>query len=233
MLYVIIAEEYDFFSKEKELLKKKLHIESEYEILNSEHAIAVFEEFYSDGFFEKPTFCLIYKYLFDEMNENMFLPQIELLSETKHLVCIYEKTHSKELDVFIGKHSITPIEFKKTTVEKKAPTPFLFTDYVIAKNKKDAWIEYMALQKQNIEVSQILGGLIWAIKSLLLVLSHTNVTQTGLNPYVFSKIDKMKSLWTKTEGEQLLKKLLHIQGEEQFDEEAQAIKLEQLIFNLA
>lgn len=43
----------------------------------------------------------------------------------------------------------------------------------------------------------------------------------------------MKSLWTKTEGEQLLKKLLHIQGEEQFDEEAQAIKLEQLIFNLA
>jgi hypothetical protein len=231
MIYAVTSLDYDFFIQEKEAIKKKNSIIHEYIVTDIEQCASVYDEFRTEGFFEKPTYLIVYKYLFTEMAETAATYQLEELIHSPHTIILYEKNTTKEFDAFIKKNSIVHFEPRKV-VEGKDPTPFLFTDYVIAKNKKDAWVEYMALGKQGVENSQIIAGLIWAMKSLILVLTYNDLQKTGLNPYVFSKLDKKKNLWDITSAQRFLKTLLYISAEEQFDDEAGRIKLEQLLFEL-
>ncbi len=231
MIHVIIAPDYDFFTKQKESLKKKLSLSNEYNVEEVSGCPLVHADFSVEGFFERPPYLLVYKYLFSEIRENQYEEYITDLAQTKHTVLLYEKTNSKEFTQFLKDHSITPVEVK-TVVEKKEVTPFSFTDAVIARNKKDAWIEFMALRNKQVEMMSITSGLIWAMKSLLLVLTQKDVSNTGLNPYVYSKMSKKVSVWKVSEAQAFLRSLLYLSLEEQFDEEAQSIKLEQLLFQL-
>ncbi len=231
MLYIIAGEDYDFFSKEKEAIKKRSGITDEYIVTDREHCDTVYTEFSVDGFFPKPDYIIIYKYLFDEMHELDTVHHLALLGQTKHTIIIAEKTISKELKAFAEKQNIVIIEPRKK-VEKKEITPFAFTDEVIARNKKDAWIAYMHLRTNHVEVSQILAGTIWAMKSLVLSMTYKTVQQTGINPYVFTKLQKQQSKWTIDEATRVYLSLLVIAATEQFDEEAQSIKIEQLLFTL-
>jgi hypothetical protein len=62
--------------------------------------------------------------------------------------------------------------------------------------------------------------------------AHARADDAGINPYVFSKLEKQKHKWTHTEAKQVYAELLDITATEQFDEEAQSIRIEKLIFNL-
>lgn len=231
MIHVIIATEYDFFTTTKESLKKKLSLSNEYGVEELTDCPIVHAEFSTEGFFERPPHLLVYKYLFDGMCENGYTSYLTDLIKTKHTVLLYEKTTTKELSLFLKEQGITPIEVK-TSIEKKEVTPFAFTDAVIARNKKDAWMEFMALRNQHVEMMSITSGLIWAMKSLCLVLTQKDVGSTGLNPYVYSKMSKKASVWKISEAQTFLRDLLYLSLEEQFDEEVQSVKLEQLLFQL-
>lgn len=231
MIHVIVSQEYDFFTSQKEALKKKLSLSNEYVVGEVTDCPLVHADFSVEGFFERPPYLLVYKYLFSELSDLEYLHYLTDLIDTKHTVLLYEKELSKDLAMFLKEHKITPIE-AKAQPEKKEVTPFSFTDAVVAKNKKNAWIEFMALRNSGIEMMGITAGLVWAMKSLVLVLTQKNVTETGLNPYVYTKLKKVAPVWSIDEAQAFLRSLLYLTLEEQFDEDAQSMKLEQLLFQL-
>lgn len=231
MIHVIVAPEYEFFTSQKNTLKKKLSLGEEYAVEDILVVPSVHADFSSEGFFDRPSYLLVYKYLFSEIIENDYVQYLTDLINTKHTVLLYEKELSKELAGFLKEQGIVPIEMQ-VQPSGKPPTPFAFTDAVIARDKKTAWIEFMKLRNNHTEMINITSSLIWAIKSVLLVLVEKDVGSTGLNPYVYTKITKNKKLWSVSDAHVFLRTLLYLSLEEQFDEEAQSVRLEQLLFSL-
>lgn len=230
MLYVISGEDFDFFTKEKNTIKTKHNLEAEYTLDDPLLIGTLVEQFCQDGFFETPKHLIILKYLLDEVTEEVLAEMLPLLASYGHTVILHEHTLPKKLPSVFSK--ATMLETKKSVAKEVLPTPFAFTDYVIARDKKNAWLSFSDLITSGVPVGQISAALFWAFKTLFLVKTGTQVENPEIKPFVFNKMKRQTGAWDQADIAQMLKSILEITTHEQFDEDAQRMKFEQILFAL-
>ncbi len=232
MLYVITSEDYSFFQKEKNSIQKEKNLSAEYvvdDILNLE---SVVDQFGQESFFETPKHLIIFKYIFEEADEDYFTQVVTLLNRYGHAVIVYEYTLSKELKSFILKKGALHREYKKPTVKENVTSPFGFTDLFIKRDKKNAWIMLSQMAEEGTTPGQIGAALHWALKTLFLAKTGKEVDNPDIKPYTWNKMKRETSKWAEGEIRQTLRELLFISGAEQFDEEGFRMRLEQMVFAL-
>ena len=86
--------------------------------------------------------------------------------------------------------NLSDTEEKIYTLTKKKPefNLFIFTDAVGAKNKREAWVQYQKALARGMNAEDVFWrGLIWEIKNLLIASKTKNVSESGLNPFVYQK----------------------------------------------
>jgi len=84
---------------------------------------------------------------------------------------------------------------------------FSISDAFALKNKKDLWVMYQKALKQGVSEQEIISIVLWQTKALLLALK-TDQKKSGLKPFVFSKAQKSLKLFTQTELEGYMERLV-------------------------
>lgn len=232
MLYVITSEDYSFFQKEKDAIQKEKNLAAEYVIDDVLNLGTVVDQFGQESFFETPKHLIVFKYIFEEADEEYFTQVVSLLNRYGHAVIVYEYTLSKELKSFVTNQGALHREYKKPAAKESTISPFGFTDLFIKRDKKNAWIMLSQMAEEGATMGQIGAALHWALKTLFLTKTGKEADNPDIKPYTWNKMKRETSKWTEGEIRQTLRELLFISGAEQFDEEAFRMRLEQMVFAL-
>lgn len=231
MVYFIIASEYSFFVEQKELLKKKAHLLHEYTIEDEATFTQAINDLGQNGFFDIPKQLVLFKRVAGELPLSNIIEAISFFEQQGHTVVLFEEEPHKEYALYIEKMQGTTITMPKQKESVVAVSPFAFTDFFLAKDKKNAWMSFSDLVSGSTEFLQIHAALFWALKTLYLV-KHEPQATLDVKPYVYSKMKKLENIWSTHELESCIERLLFLNKEEQFDDEAMRMKFEQLIFSL-
>ncbi len=231
MLQVIVGEDYSFFTQEKDKIKKQVSLVHEYIVDDPTLIGGLVDQFCQDGFFEIDTQLILIKNIFDHISRENLQQVITLVLSYGHSVIVYEYTSSKELKDFSTLMNASFVEQKKVTPIQKI-SPFAFTDYYLARDKKNAWITFTQLFEKNVALIQIQSALYWALKTLFLVKTSNQESNPEIKPFVYTKMKNLGKQWTEQEIRMSLQAVLSISAQEEFDDDAMRMKFEQLLFAL-
>jgi DNA polymerase III delta subunit len=112
---------------------------------------------------------------------------------------------SKALEKFADKLVKTEIE---AVVRKTEFNIFSLADAVGGREKLRSWSIYRQAIINGLEPESIVGTIFWQIKSIILSKDAKSATETGLNPFVFSKSKKYSHLYSDLELKKMLKNLI-------------------------
>ncbi len=85
---------------------------------------------------------------------------------------------------------------------------FLLGDAVGERNSFKSWTVYRQAVETGLEPENIIGTLFWQVKSMILVQKGGSASETGLNPFVFSKSKKYAGNYSEQELNIFLEKLM-------------------------
>lgn len=129
-------------------------------------------------------------------SENIFiLLEGKLLAEQKKLI-----------EKFSEKTVLTDIA--ETGKSKKEFNIFSLADAVGSKDPVKLWIVFREAIRSGHEIESILGTLFWQVKSMVLAKKASSATETGLNPFVFSKSKRYAQNYSDTELDILMRELV-------------------------
>lgn len=188
------------------------------------------DNFLQNSFLDTDTYLIEVDHLFSSFG-NIFIPYLKFFHQSNHIFVFYEYEISKEIHDSISAYIIESVlEVKK---ELAKVNPFVLTDYILDKDKKNAWICLYDLKKKA-DTVQISSALLWAFKTLSLVLGTSNPTEssTGLKPFVLSKMKQKAKKWSREEAVLGYQTILSNQSKEIFDDDAFLMRIEQYIFSL-
>jgi serine protease inhibitor len=120
------------------------------------------------------------------------------MSESENIFIISEGSLNGEVLKSMNKYAtkIVCIEDKNAKVKKSNNEIFVLTDYFASRNNIKAWEVYRKLVDSGVEAENIVGTLFWQMKSMILAYDKGSATESGLNPFVFSKSKKFITYWT-------------------------------------
>ena len=131
------------------------------------------------------------------------------MSESENVFIISEGSLNGEILKLMNKYAtkIICVEDKTAKVKKSINEIFILTDYFASRKNIQAWEIYRRLIDSGVEAENIVGTLFWQLKSMVLAYNNVSATESGLNPYVFSKSKKFSSYWSYDEIVNSLKDL--------------------------
>ena len=109
---------------------------------------------------------------------------IESLNTLDTPVLLVEHTLGKKDETWLEKLGVIITKEKKEV--KKEYTPFAFAEKVADKDKKNAWIEFMYLISIGKSAEELVGTLIWQMKSIVLAKEYSPA-ESELSPFVYQK----------------------------------------------
>lgn len=138
--------------------------------------------------FGEPNAVILYGFLSDADNRKIFEKNSELLKSSSNLFCFAEESI---LATFLTKLQKLKVEVEEfgTKGDGKPKVDFnIFSlgDALGKRDKKELWLKLMQAYKNNVSAEEIAGTLFWQIKSMIIALNYS-ASQSGLNPFVFSK----------------------------------------------
>lgn len=153
-----------------------------------------------------------YIYLLNQ--ENIFLnPENDLLQsmqDSQHLFIIELDVALAETQKIYKQIGALGEEYKKAKPIESF-NPFLLTDYLWARDKKNMWRQYDSNIKSGEPAEAVQGRILWAMKMLMLFLQNPgkSIEDTGITPFVYQKLQKNKSAFTKYEALDLYRAFLY------------------------
>lgn len=117
---------------------------------------------------------------------------LESAKESPHVVLWQEGNLTAKLRKELGKfcEKVEEFDLKKEIVAEKRPDLFLLTDYLGNQNKQQAWIYLNELWQKNMAADEMLGPLVYFMKTLVLVGSLKAGETADLKPFVLGKYKK-------------------------------------------
>lgn len=85
---------------------------------------------------------------------------------------------------------------------------FSLADAIGERNRFKAWSIYREAVQNGLESESILGTIFWQIKSMILARNAKSASETGLNPFVYSKAKKGAGNYKEEELNVLLEKII-------------------------
>jgi DNA polymerase III delta subunit len=108
---------------------------------------------------------------------------------------------------------------------------FNITNYLLARDKKNLWIEYQKL-KNSFAVEEIHGTLFWCFKNIALVSKSKTAGETGLKPFVYSNTKRAVSKFTQEEIDEKFWQLTKILGDSRRGEGELEVLLEKWVLGV-
>lgn len=232
MLFVFVGNNAEDRKKRIDSLKKQYSTDVDYLLDENNFSNDSISPFLENGFFEEKTYLVILQSLLESPHLNLIKEYICFLEKSKNIFIITEDFLEKSTEDSLNSSGVIPIILKEEVSKKEFNNPFIFTEYVLARDKKNAWITLNDLKNKS-EIGQILATLFWSLKTLYIVSdSSISQTQSGLKPFVYSKHKKYTSLWSIEDQNIFLSRILSLQSDNIFDDNGQYCALEELVLSL-
>lgn len=164
------------------------------------------------GLFEQK-FIVHLKDLFqDENSKNVLSTYLKDIAESENVFILTEGALLKKDFSKIEKHAEKVWEHVlKEKVEVKENI-FGITNYLLARDKKNIWIEYHKLRETFVP-EEIHGTLFWAFKNVALAARSKTPADSGLKPFVYSNAKRATEKYSSEEIEEKLWELTKILGD--------------------
>lgn len=166
----------------------------------------------SQGLFEQKYIVHLKDIFQDEMSKSILLEFAKDIHESENVFIMTDGSILKKDFSKLEKHTEKIWEHvakEKTEVKENI---FGITNYLLARDKKNLWIEYQKLKKV-FAVEEIHGTLFWCFKNIALVAKSKSIEETGLKPFVYSNTKKAVAKFSQTEIDEKLWNLTKILGD--------------------
>ncbi len=137
---------------------------------------------------------------------------VELMKESTNVFIVLEAKVLTELKKAFEKYAEKVVECEEVKDLKKESKSdfniFALADAVGSRDSLKSWIIYRQAVDSGLEAESIIGTLFWQVKSMILARNTNSATESGLNPFVFSKSKKYASNYSEKELNILMEKLV-------------------------
>ena len=131
----------------------------------------------------------------EEVEKYIFQNALSLQQSPHIFICSIKSVLKKERDILETSgailHEIAP-------VAKKETQPFILADAFLSRDKKRAW-KALNDELESKSPEEVHGGLWYQIKCIMLVQSGASQEESGLHPFVYSKIKNAQKLFASQE----------------------------------
>ncbi len=183
------------------------------------------------GLFEQKFIVHLKDVFVDEMSKSIITQYLKEMKESDNVFIWTEGAILKKDFGKIEKHVEKVWEHVAKEKIKKEENIFAITNYLLARDKKNLWIEYQKLRKSFVP-EEIHGTLFWCMKNIVLA-SHSQIaTTTGLKPFVFSSAKKAMTLYSQDEVDERFWHLTKILGDSRRGEGELDVLLEKWILGV-
>lgn len=183
------------------------------------------------GLFEQKYIVHIKDVCDDESTRANLFAFLKDLKESENIFILTEGDLNKKEFSKIEKFAEKIWEHKETKKEEFKENIFGITNYLLARDKKNLWIEFQKL-KNTFAVEEIHGTLFWAFKNIMIVSGAGSISETGLKPFVYSNSKKALTKFSKDELEEKFWKLTKILGDSRRGEGELEVLLEKWVLEL-
>jgi DNA polymerase III delta subunit len=185
----------------------------------------------SQGLFEQKFIVHLKDVFQDELSKSVILKFLKDIKESENVFIWTEGSILKKDLTKIEKHTDKVWEhIAKEKLEVKENI-FAITNYLLARDKKNLWIEFQNLRKV-FATEEIHGTLFWAFKNVALVSKSKNAEDSGLKPFVYSNSKKALTKFSQEEVDEKFWTLTKILGDSRRGEGELDVLLEKWILSV-
>jgi DNA polymerase III delta subunit len=140
------------------------------------------------------------------------------------------KRIEKSSEKIVGVNSKSPLDKLGTSKSKNRNKIFEICNFLVSRNKKDAWTKYQELLK-DFAVEELHGTIFWQFKNIVIAYK-SSVKDSGLAPYPYQTAKSAQSKYTEKEALDKLNELTKILHKSRSTGESLEIMLEKFLLSL-
>lgn len=185
----------------------------------------------SRGLFEQRFIVHLKDVFQDENSRDIILKFLKDIKESENVFIWTEGAILKKDFSKIEKHTE---KFWEHVLKEKAEFKeniFGITNYLLARDKKNLWIEYQNLRNSFVP-EEIHGTLFWALKNVALAARSKNAEDAGLKPFVYGNSKKALTKFSQEEIDEKFWTLTKILGDSRRGEGELDVLLEKWILGV-
>jgi DNA polymerase III delta subunit len=166
-----------------------------------------------------------------EENMNLIFGFLKDMQASENIFILTEGDLNKKELGKIEKYTekVWHYEAKKKVVKEE--NIFAIANYLIARDKKNLWIEYQKL-RESFVAEEIHGTLFWAFKNIMLASKTRSASEAGLKPFVYSNAKKGVSKFSQIELEEKFWELTKMLGDSRRGEGELEVMLEKWVLGI-
>ncbi len=186
----------------------------------------------TQGLFENKQILFVEKTLEHKDAKEIILTNLSKLAESPNIFIFFEGKLTKEIVKKFEKHSekVTVYE-SETEKPKEAGSFFALADAFGARDKKKLWLLMREAFDNDAVPEEIHGILFWQAKALVLAQKTASASETGLNPFVYSKAERYLGNFKEGELDTYVSRLVSLyheahRGKKDFEKELELFALD-------
>jgi DNA polymerase III delta subunit len=166
----------------------------------------------SQGLFEQKYIVHIKDVCENEEKKEILFAFLKECKESENVFIVTEgKLLKPDFNKF-EKHCEKVWEHEAKEKVKKEENIFAITNYLLARDKKNLWIEFQKL-KHAFAMEEIHGTLFWAFKNILIASKTKSAGESGLKPFVYSNAKRAAEKFSQEELDEKFWQLTKLLGD--------------------
>lgn len=161
------------------------------------------------GLFSNKYIIFLNRIVKNKETEEELAKTLPLMKESENIFIVSLGEVGANLDKALEKFADKLVKNEVEAVAKKVEfNIFSLADAIGSRDKFRSWTIYRQAIKNGLEPESIVGTIFWQMKSMVLSRDAKSASETGLNPFVFSKSKKYSQSYTESELNNFLKDLI-------------------------
>lgn len=152
----------------------------------------------AQGLFEQKYIVHIKDVCDEENSREILFSFLKDFKESENIFILTEGDLNKKEFTKIEKFADKVWESVGKKKEEFKENIFTITNYLLARDKKNLWIEFQKL-KHTFAIEEIHGTLFWAFKNILIASKTKSAAESGLKPFVYSNAKRASEKFSQEE----------------------------------
>jgi DNA polymerase III delta subunit len=232
MLHLFSGNDRDALKKAFDPLIREAQVSGSYRRHAGDTTVAMLDPYFTDSLFGETYTVLLDGFsLFPEDTRLFLISQLSSMKESQNVFIVLDEKFSKELKDGAKHHRVEIVDYSIREAPS-LPSVFGFTDRYLARDKKEAWLSFVGLQREGVAGEEIHGALFWAVKTVFLVKTvglGKSAEELGMKPYPYQKAKNFSTKWSVEDITRSLKDLTRILEETRIQGGDLSIALESFV----
>jgi DNA polymerase III delta subunit len=183
------------------------------------------------GLFEQKYIVHIKDVCDDEVGQETLFAFLKELKESENIFILTEGDLNKKEIIKLEKFADKVWNHEAKKKIEKEENIFAITNYLLARDKKNLWIEYQKL-KNVFAAEEIHGTLFWAFKNIMIASKTKSASEAGLKPFVYSNSKRAVAKFSQEELDEKFWHLTKLLGDSRRGEGELEILLEKWVLGV-